>query len=87
MYIWGAGLGNTLVASLSSMAGLGLYWSHLGYIGAIWAKMDRYRLISDEILTQILFFHDLYAQKSHKSVFEPKTKSRPTTGTWCGCML
>ena len=41
-------------------------------IGTIWAKMDRYRLTSNEILTSIVIFHDLYAQNSKKSVFEQK---------------
>ena len=52
------------------MAGLGLYWSHLGYIGAICAKVDRYRLIPDEILTQIVICDGFYAQKFQKSVLK-----------------
>ena len=49
-------------------------WLHMGYIGAMWAKLDRYRLISNKILTQIVILHDLYAQKSPKSLFEQNTK-------------
>ena len=41
---------------------------------SFWAKIDRYRLISDEILTQILILHDLYTHKFQKAVFEPEKK-------------
>ena len=91
---WGGFTPHVVVAVVGFGAGGGVPppavavgWLHMGYIGAMWAKMDRYRLISNEILTQIVILHDLYAQKSQKAVFEATTKSRPTTGTWCGCML
>ena len=52
----------------------GVLERHLGYIEAMWAKMDRYRLISDGILTNILIFDDLYAQQYQKSVFKQNKK-------------
>ena len=91
---WGGFTPHVVVAVVVFGAGGGLPppavaagWLHMGYIGAMWAKMDRHRLTSNEILTQIVILHDLYAQKSQKAVFEPTKKSRPTTETWCGCML
>ena len=62
--------------------GLGLYWSHLGYIGAIWAKMDRCRSISDKRFTQIVIYDDLYAHKSPKSV---KVGLQPELGVGVCC--
>ena len=63
---WGGFTPHVVVAVVVFGAGGGLPppavavgWLHMGYIGAMWAKMDRYRLISNEILTQIVILHDL----------------------------